>query len=167
MATLNISIPAAMRKWIDRQVGTGEYANVSDYMRDLIRHDQRQHEVLKLALIEGERSGTSKKIKARQRYELAAVENGVAKINVVTQILTPVNNPEIKTQLVQRESEGTIRFDIASGRVIGQKIDLDRSVVGYPNPKSRMRYRTRFTEELLKAGARTAAKPKSQDKKSK
>jgi len=61
MITLNISIPTAMRKWIDRQVGTGEYANVSDYMRDLIRHDQRQHEVLKLALIEGERSGTSKK----------------------------------------------------------------------------------------------------------
>jgi len=61
MATLNISIPAAMRKWIDEQVGTGEYANASDYMRDLIRHDQRQQEVLKLALIEGERSGTSKK----------------------------------------------------------------------------------------------------------
>lgn len=61
MATLNISIPAAMRKWIDEQVGTGEYANASDYMRDLIRHDQRQHEILKLALIEGERSGTSKK----------------------------------------------------------------------------------------------------------
>jgi antitoxin ParD1/3/4 len=61
MATLNISIPASMRKWIDRQVGTGEYANASDYMRDLIRHDQRQHETLKLALIEGERSGTSKK----------------------------------------------------------------------------------------------------------
>ena len=61
MATLNISIPAAMRKWIDRQVGTGEYANASDYMRDLIRHDRRQHEALKRALIEGERSGTSKK----------------------------------------------------------------------------------------------------------
>lgn len=61
MATLNISIPAAMRKWIDEQIASGEYANASDYMRDLIRHDQRRNEVLKLALIEGERSGISKK----------------------------------------------------------------------------------------------------------
>ena len=61
MATLNISIPAAMRKWIDEQVGSGEYANASDYMRDLIRHDQRQRESLVLDLIEGERSGISRK----------------------------------------------------------------------------------------------------------
>lgn len=61
MSTLNISIPPAMRKWIDEQIRSGEYANASDYMRDLIRHDQRQREALILALIEGERSGTSKK----------------------------------------------------------------------------------------------------------
>ena len=61
MATLNISIPVAMREWIDAQVESGEYANASDYMRDLIRHDQRQREALRLALIEGEQSGISKR----------------------------------------------------------------------------------------------------------
>ncbi len=59
MATLNISIPDVMRDWINAQVESGEYANASDYMRDLIRHDQRQREALKLALLEGEQSGTS------------------------------------------------------------------------------------------------------------
>ncbi|HSG32773.1 MAG TPA: type II toxin-antitoxin system ParD family antitoxin [Thermodesulfobacteriota bacterium] len=59
MATLNISLTDSMRKWIDEQVKSGEYANASDYMRDLIRHDQREHEVIRLALIEGERSGIS------------------------------------------------------------------------------------------------------------
>jgi antitoxin ParD1/3/4 len=48
-----------MREWIDSQVSSGEYANASDYIRDLVRHDQRQRETLRLALIEAEQSGTS------------------------------------------------------------------------------------------------------------
>ncbi len=59
MATLNVSMPDAMRAWIDAQVEAGEYANASDYIRDLIRHNQRERDALRLALIEGEKSGTS------------------------------------------------------------------------------------------------------------
>ena len=40
------------------QVGN-DYANASDYIRDLIRYDQRQREALKLTLIEAEQSGHS------------------------------------------------------------------------------------------------------------
>ena len=61
MATLNISLPDAMREWIDAQVETGEYANASDYIRDLVRHDQRERDAVRLALIEGEKSGRSKR----------------------------------------------------------------------------------------------------------
>lgn len=61
MATLNISMPNAMREWIDSQIKAGEYANASDYIRDLIRHDQRQRDAMRLALIEGEKSGASKR----------------------------------------------------------------------------------------------------------
>ncbi len=59
MATLNVSMPDAMRAWIDAQVEAGEYANASDYIRDLIRHNQRERDALRLALIEGEKSGAS------------------------------------------------------------------------------------------------------------
>ena len=59
MATLNLSMPDAMREWIDAQIDTGEYANASDYIRDLIQHDQRQRDSLWLALIEGEKNGQS------------------------------------------------------------------------------------------------------------
>lgn len=59
MATMNISLPDVMRDWIDSQVSSGAYANASDYIRDLIRHDQRQREALRLALMEGEQSGVS------------------------------------------------------------------------------------------------------------
>ena len=59
MATLNISIPDEMRAWIDSQVESGRYANASDYLRDLIRENLTRHELIKLALIEGEKSGES------------------------------------------------------------------------------------------------------------
>lgn len=107
------------------------------------------------------RSGTTKTIKTRQRFELKNVEDGVAEIDVATQILTPVNSKEVEAQLVQRYTEGTVRFDIDAGRMLGQRIDLDRRVVGYPNDKSSMHYRTRFTEKLLKSIDLTASKSKS------
>ena len=59
MATLNISIPSEMRQWIDAQVSSGHFANASDYIRDLIRHNQSEKEVIRMALIEGEMSGES------------------------------------------------------------------------------------------------------------
>lgn len=61
MATLNVSMPDAMRAWIDAQIEAGEYANASDYIRDLIRHDQRHRDRLRLALIEGEKSGVGRR----------------------------------------------------------------------------------------------------------
>ena len=64
MASMNISLPDEMREWIEQQVKSGQYANASDYMRDLVRHDQREREAIRLALIEGEQSGiSSKKVK--------------------------------------------------------------------------------------------------------
>ena len=67
MATLNVSIPDAMREWIDSQVDSGEYANASDYIRDLVRHDRREREAIRLALIEGEKSGRSPRSARRRR----------------------------------------------------------------------------------------------------
>ena len=57
MVTLNVSMPDSMREWINAQIEAGEYANASDYLRDLIRHDQRERDRVRMALIEGELSG--------------------------------------------------------------------------------------------------------------
>ncbi len=59
MGTLNISIPDEMRTWIDNQVESGRYANASDYIRDLIRHNQSEKDAIRMALVEGELSGES------------------------------------------------------------------------------------------------------------
>lgn len=44
MATMNISLPDAMKTWVEEQVATGRYANASDYVRDAVRRDQARIE---------------------------------------------------------------------------------------------------------------------------
>lgn len=42
MATMNISLPDQLKAFAEEQAKGGRYANVSDYMRDLIRRDQEK-----------------------------------------------------------------------------------------------------------------------------
>lgn len=63
MATMNVSLPDAMKDWIDTQTKGGEYGNASDYVRDLIRRDRRRKEAivsLQAAITEGVNSGIAK-----------------------------------------------------------------------------------------------------------
>ncbi|MDR4461703.1 MAG: type II toxin-antitoxin system ParD family antitoxin [Nitrospirales bacterium] len=61
MATMNVSMPDPMKDWVQGQIETGKYANASDYVRNLIRRDQEKIEVLRKTLLEGERSGMSRR----------------------------------------------------------------------------------------------------------
>ena len=97
-------------------------------------------------------NGTIKTVKSEQKFTLEGVKTGIATIRVATVILTPISNPVIEAQLIQRLSSGTVRFDIEAGRVIGQQMDLDKRVIGFvgnQNPTSSIHYLTRFTEEFL------------------
>ena len=40
MATMNISLPAQMKAWVEAQTKDGKYSNSSDLIRDLIRREQ-------------------------------------------------------------------------------------------------------------------------------
>jgi len=42
MATMNVSLPDAIKTWVDAQTHTGRYSNASDYVKDLIRRDQER-----------------------------------------------------------------------------------------------------------------------------
>lgn len=93
--------------------------------------------------------GRIKRIKSRQSFTLEEVNGQIATVRVATQILTPIDDPAIEAKLVQRESTGTVRFDMAAGRVIAQQMDTDKRVVGFRGPASSLHYKTRFTEEIL------------------
>jgi antitoxin ParD1/3/4 len=77
MSTMNVSLPDAMKDWVDGRVKSGRYANASDYVRDLIRRDQEAREALIHALIEGERGGISRRTVPQIIAETRAkLENG-------------------------------------------------------------------------------------------
>jgi antitoxin ParD1/3/4 len=48
MPQVNLSLPPALKDWIDTKVAEGRYSSASDYMRDLVRRD------LELAMTETE-----------------------------------------------------------------------------------------------------------------
>lgn len=98
-----------------------------------------------------QKSGGTSKIQMRHHYTLEKVVDNEATIKVDTQVLTPVRDPSIEAQLIQRMSNGTIRFDLVKGRIVGQQLDLDRRVIGFSGPSSSMHYLSRFTEDLQPA----------------
>jgi antitoxin ParD1/3/4 len=78
MATMNVSLPAPMKAWVERQTQGDRYGNASDYIRDLIRKDRERQEAfaaLQAAITEGVESGESQpfdaaafKLRLRERH---------------------------------------------------------------------------------------------------
>lgn len=95
------------------------------------------------------RSGAKKIIKARHKMTLLSVEKNIAKIKLDTQILTPISDAEIESQIVQRKTSGTALFDIALGRFISIDLELDDSVHHFRGPDSVMHYKMKFSEKLI------------------
>lgn len=64
MTTLNISLPESMRAFIEEQTNTGAYSTASEYLRALVREDQkrRAQEHLEALLLEGLESGQTEKL---------------------------------------------------------------------------------------------------------
>lgn len=58
---MNISLPSALKDYVDERVKAGLYGNTSDYIRDLIRADKQKsaEEHLEDLLLEGIDSGPS------------------------------------------------------------------------------------------------------------
>jgi hypothetical protein len=101
--------------------------------------------------------GTIKKVQTQQQYKLDKVENGVATISVATTILTPINDPKLQSQLIQRLQRGTIKFDIDAGRLLHKQFDIDQQVFGFSGADSHMAYLARLTEEPIKDDLKSAA----------
>lgn len=107
--------------------------------------------------------GRTKQVSTRRRFELRSVKSGVARIAVNYQVLTPTRDPAIEAQLAQRLSGGEVRFDVDAGRIIGQRLEVDKQVLEFSGPGSSMHYKMRFTEELLKPSESVAEKPAGPD----
>ena len=72
MASLNISLPAPLREWIEAQIKGGRYGNASEYVRELIRRDQERQaqQRLEQVLLEGVKSGKASPLTKQDWAEL-------------------------------------------------------------------------------------------------
>jgi hypothetical protein len=96
-----------------------------------------------------EAAGSGRKaVRTRLRYELEDIRDGIATISVDTTVLTPVSDPRLEARLLERIWAGTIRFDIAAGRVLSRSTTVDRRVVGFEGPESSVRYKASLEERL-------------------
>ena len=61
MDTMNIALPESMKQFVQEQTAAGGYSSVSEYVRELIRYDQRRkvEERLDALLLDGLTSGES------------------------------------------------------------------------------------------------------------
>ena len=59
METMNISLPENLKGSVDSRVKAGGYSNVSEYVRDLVREDQKRQnrENLEALVLKATRSG--------------------------------------------------------------------------------------------------------------
>lgn len=59
METMNIALPESMKEYVQGRVAEGGYSSVSEYVRDLIRSDQKRKadERIDALLLEGLDSG--------------------------------------------------------------------------------------------------------------
>ena len=69
MQTMNISLPDPLKDFVDHQIAEGRYSSVSEYIRELIREDERRkaQERLEALLLEGLESEESEL--TRQDFE--------------------------------------------------------------------------------------------------
>jgi antitoxin ParD1/3/4 len=64
MTTMNISLPDSMRAFIEQKIAQGGYSTASEYIRQLVREDQKRaaQERLEQLLLEGIDSGPSREM---------------------------------------------------------------------------------------------------------
>ena len=72
MQTMNISLPDHLKEFVDGQVDSGRYSSVSEYVRDLIREDEKYkaQEKLESLLLEGIQSGKPSEMMRRDWEEI-------------------------------------------------------------------------------------------------
>ena len=61
MQSMNISLPDPLKQFVDGQIAEGRYSSVSEYVRELIRADEKQKaaDQLEALLLEGLNSAES------------------------------------------------------------------------------------------------------------
>ncbi len=100
--------------------------------------------------------GTLKVIKTRMLYTLRKVEDGIATVSFRREVLTPVEDPKVKSQIQQKMNQGALFFDLNAGRITKKVVQWDEKVQGFEGDDSYLHYIGKYTMELLEDPQSTA-----------
>jgi hypothetical protein len=87
---------------------------------------------------------------------LQKVEDGVAWVSFDTQVLTPVDDPRIESQLIQQLSRGVIQFDLQRGQMLAKHLSWNRRCLGFRGPESSLNYVAKYVFSQLETAAATS-----------
>lgn len=93
--------------------------------------------------------GLTRNVAILRRYDLKSVSGNVATIDTVSTVVTPVKDPAINGQLIQRTPSGTIVFDMEAGRIVSYELKTDKTEVGVFEENSSMRAVSSRVEKLV------------------
>ncbi len=92
-------------------------------------------------------------IQLQRKYTLESVEGDIATVAFKTSVLTPVKNPTIAIQLIQRETKGKLQFDMARGATITRNVDSDKSVINPAGNNTAMHSTSYLFERIVTSTA--------------
>jgi hypothetical protein len=92
--------------------------------------------------------GTGEKIAGTQLYQVQKLADNRATIHLSTELQMPKNAAE-QPPLLQKLPEGDIVFDIRSGRLLGVRLQIDKTVQGHQGDGSSYRFSSVYSEELV------------------
>ncbi|MFV0442728.1 MAG: hypothetical protein ACK5Q5_04055 [Planctomycetaceae bacterium] len=96
------------------------------------------------------------RVALKRNYTLTSIEQGIATIELDSMILTPIQDPTIAAQLIQRTPSGIILFDVEQGRVLSKRTFLNNQVIGHEGAASRLKVVRSYVEQLVNPPASDA-----------
>jgi hypothetical protein len=88
-------------------------------------------------------------VELSRRYALEQVEGDLATISMKMSVLTPINDPIVRGQLIQRTPSGEIVFDLKRGLIVSRSQKLDKIEVGVAGNDSSVRAVSEYNERML------------------
>ena len=92
-------------------------------------------------------------IQLQRKYTLDSVQGNVATVSFKTSVLTPVKNPTIAIQLIQRETSGKLEFDMTRGAMITRNVDSNKSVINPAGNNTAMHSTSYLLERMVTSTA--------------
>lgn len=101
----------------------------------------------------GQPARLTRPVKLLRKYKLESVEGDLVTISVRTSVLSPIKQPGVRVQLMQRTPSGTIVFDMKTGTIVSRELKIDKTEIGPFGGKSSMRAVSSLTETLIRPAA--------------